>query len=60
MTALEGAVRKGREAFLAGEPIGACPYKDVRKKNGRLTWSRAFAKAWCDGWEAAKQEKESR
>ena len=50
--AMRGAYRKGYEACEAGEPQGACPYSDKRKHDGRLTWSRAFAAAWHDGWKA--------
>ena len=48
--ALRGAYRKGWEAARAGLPAGACPYKDKRQHNGKLTWSRAFIAAWHDGW----------
>lgn len=53
--ALAGAVLRGMRAALAGEPITACPYRDVRKWNGKLTWSRAFESAWRDGWEKASR-----
>jgi ribosome modulation factor len=49
-TALEGAYRKGLVAALEGASRDACPYRDVRKWDGRLTWSRAFRTAWFDGW----------
>lgn len=45
-----GAWKKGIEARKAGFPIEACPYADKRKWNGKLTWSRAFIRAWEDGW----------
>ena len=48
--AMRGAFRKGMEAFAHGRPETACPYQDKRKADGRLTWSRAFAAAWRDGW----------
>lgn len=49
---LRGAYRKGYEAAMKGEHV--CPYKDKRKEDGRLTWSRAFISAWRDGWDAAR------
>lgn len=54
-TPLEGAERKGAVAYLAGEPITACPYADHRKPNGGLSWSRAFGNAWRRGWRKAEQ-----
>lgn len=59
--ALEGARRKGREARIAGEPITACPYQD--KRGGRhdhmITFSRAFIRAWTDGWRDGGEQKQS-
>ena len=55
--ALQGAYRKGHAAGAAGEDISACPYSDKRKLCGRLTWSRAFNRAWEDGWNAALKER---
>lgn len=52
--AIRGAYRKGYEASQAGQPYTACPYEDKRKSDGRLTWSRAFARAWEDGWSDAR------
>lgn len=48
--AMRGAYRKGFMAALSGSEIDTCPYLDRRKQNGRLTWSRAFVRAWEDGW----------
>lgn len=48
---LKTAHNNGKAAFEAGEPKAACPYKDKRKKDGRLTWSRAYRNAWLEGWE---------
>lgn len=48
--ALRGAYLKGQRAQLEGEPKSACPYADHRTLRGRLTWSRAYEKAWSDGW----------
>lgn len=49
-TALDGAFRKGQEAFRAGDGPNDCPYQDKRKADGRLTWSRAFRTAWREGF----------
>lgn len=49
----DSAVQKGRDAFLAGKPRTACPYKDKRKDDGRLTFSRAWQIAWRDGYDLA-------
>lgn len=54
--AMRGAYMKGGRARQAGEPIGACPYEDKRNVHGRLTWSRAFSSAWCDGWRDADKD----
>lgn len=54
--ALRCAYLKGVEAYLADEPLTACPYKDKRKPSGRVSWSRAFISAWRDGWEYAKKD----
>jgi hypothetical protein len=48
--AMRGAYVTGRRARRDGEPIDACPYRDTRNTSGRLTWSRAFERAWVDGW----------
>lgn len=48
--ALVGAFRKGMAAFHAGEDRSCCPYADKRKASGRLSGSRAFIRAWDDGW----------
>jgi hypothetical protein len=52
--ALDGAERKGAEAFKAGQPESANPYDDVRDRRGSVTWSRAFMRAWHDGYHKAK------
>jgi ribosome modulation factor len=57
-TPLDGAYLKGINAGIAGEPLDACPYEDKRKWDGRLTWSRAFRTAWCDGWKHATTNRE--
>jgi len=48
--ALAGAYRKGWRARVEGLLLGDCPYKDRRKMDGRVTFSRAFRKAWHRGW----------
>lgn len=48
----DAAERKGREAARAGLPESACPYKDKRKDDGRLTFSRAWRNAWLRGYRA--------
>lgn len=48
--AMRGAYLKGRRAWAEGLRIEACPYRDKRKDCGRLTWSRAFIRAWEDGF----------
>ena len=53
--ALQGAFRKGYLACGVGEPITCCPYADRRKRDGLLTWSRAFRAAWKEGWDYAKR-----
>jgi hypothetical protein len=47
---LIGAYNKGSKAKEEGKKLSDCPYKDKRKDDGRLTWSRAFKKAWEDGY----------
>ena len=41
---------KAREDGLPKLPR-PCPYEDKRKLNNKLTWSRSFITAWCDGWD---------
>jgi len=55
--AILGSFKKGINARLNGEPIEACPYGDKRKPDGRLSWSRSFISAWCDGWRWADRGK---
>ena len=44
--------RAGAAAALLGLPESACPYRDVRKVDGRLTFSRAWRKLWLEGYRA--------
>lgn len=48
--AMRGAYLKGRRAHAEGLGREACPYFDKRNASGRLTWTRAFARAWEDGF----------
>lgn len=58
--ALLGAIRKGIAAKGAGASRESCPYQDVRKLDGRLTWGRAFRKAWLDGFDGTLTEADKR
>lgn len=54
-----GAFDKGVGARRAGRGLEACPYRDVRRPDGRLTGSRGFLHAWHEGWQwEDKQQKE--
>lgn len=55
--ALRGAFLKGATARINGETIDVCPYADIRKPDGKLTWSRAYRTAWFDGWTYADQDR---
>lgn len=55
--AFQSALRKGYEAFHAGEKKTACPYTDHRTWYGGVTFSRAFIKRWEEGWESASEGK---
>ena len=50
---LRGAYAKGWHASKSGRDISECPYTDKRKDCGRLTWSRAYIRAWEDGFRDA-------
>lgn len=52
--ALEGARRKGAEAYAAGLPRES-PYKDTRtgRHNHMVTFARAFQRAWLQGYDEA-------
>lgn len=56
---LDVAAQKGREAALAGQTEADCPYRDKRKADGRLTFSRAFRNAWAEGFRSVKQTTQS-
>ena len=54
---MRGAYMKGARAFLSGETLGDCPYRDHRTDSGRLSWSRAYIRAWSDGFVDAEKQK---
>jgi len=56
--AMRGAFMKGRAAFCAGIPIHECPYGDKRKPGGQISWSRAFRRAWQEGWHHEQNEQQ--
>lgn len=49
--ALDGAYRRGMEAAREGRPR-VPPYPDHRTRTGRVTFSRAFRRAWLEGYDA--------
>jgi hypothetical protein len=51
--ALASAFRKGALAAIEGEKLTACPYADWRTYRGGVTFSRAFQRAWGEGWHFA-------
>lgn len=55
-TPIEGAEKKGRQAFRDGVPRHENPYRDKRQHSGRLSWSRAFRNAWFMGYDLAEFE----
>lgn len=55
--AMRGAYLKGWRAYHEGLELSDCPYRDKRKDNGRITWSRAFLLTWRDGYNDAKKQK---
>lgn len=56
--AFQRAERDGYDAGLDGLPASCCPYQDTRKADGRLTFSRAFLRAWNEGWRRGKAERD--
>lgn len=51
--AFASAFEKGATARLAGQPASNNPYPDYRTDRGSVTFSRAFARYWREGWDAA-------
>jgi ribosome modulation factor len=41
---------KGARAFRDGISEHACPYQDLRKIDGRLTFARHWVNTWLAGW----------
>lgn len=48
------SIAKGWKAYFAGQEESDCPYKDTRTLDGRVSFSRAYRKAWLQGYNAAK------
>lgn len=58
--ALRGAFEKGMAAYTDGVDISFCPYRDISKPSGKLTWSRAYMNGWLSGWRWAQIEEQTR
>lgn len=59
--AMQSAFRRGfADGWVEGllQPKPECPYADIRKPSGRLSWSRAFVCAWHDGYTAGRAERQ--
>lgn len=48
--ALQSVYRKGAVAAIEGKGLDAQPYGDHRTDRGGVTFSRAFQRAWAEGW----------
>lgn len=48
--ACETVREMGRKAAREGKPESACPYHDIRKLDGRLTYSRHWRHTWFEGY----------
>ncbi len=53
----QGAYRKGVLAYRQGVALGDCPYGDIRKPSGGLSWARSFQSAWRDGWRGERAQR---
>ncbi len=53
--ALNVAYNKGVQAAQDGVAKTRCPYGDYRTTSGKVTFSRAFYRAWIAGYEDAEQ-----
>lgn len=51
-----GAYKKGVEAYRQQVPLRLCPYPDHRTNRGSITFSRAFRRAWFEGWHDARTD----
>jgi ribosome modulation factor len=56
-TPLDIAYNKGAKAYADGKDLSDCPYQDKRNDSGKLTWSRAFIRAWQLGYLEAANKK---
>lgn len=50
----------GYLAGAGGMPRTHCPYRDRRTHEGKVTYARAWRKAWLSGWDDGKAGKPSR
>lgn len=58
--ATEGAYRKGEAAGRSGQLETTCPYPDHRTVGrNHTTYSRAFRRAWFDGWTHGVEQREA-
>lgn len=55
---LETAKEKGAWAARIGLKESDCPYRDKRKSDNRLTFSRAWRNAWIEGFRSWKAKTE--
>lgn len=53
---LRSAFWSGHDAARNGHPLRSCPYKDNRTGCGKVTWSRAYRKAWRHGWQMGRSQ----
>ena len=49
--AFQSAYRAGVYAAERGNPRTSCPYTDARGASGNVTFSRAFARYWLEGFD---------
>jgi hypothetical protein len=49
-TSTYGAYNRGYVAASRGAVRAECPYLDFRV-DGKVTFNRAFSRAWCAGWD---------
>lgn len=53
--AMQGAFARGARAAEAGVAADANPYRDRRGDSGQVTFSRAFRRAWREGWDSVRR-----
>lgn len=51
---IHGAYRKGWDAAMSGQLQAAYPYRDYRTSGSRITFGRAFRRAWVEGYRDAQ------